>query len=279
MTVNPAVRMWSGDEGESALSDNLRSLDLQTSETYAVTCTPDETLLNILNASGLPTPGQLYPGTTNVYAHKAKGTRQSPVLWLVVVPYKGYVSNFGPAIVDWSNVTVEEEIDEDFDGNPILTEAGEPVEGIRALFCDPVATIRKNMLTYNSYVGAVYHRSVNSDTFLGWPPGTCKLMDLNAKDVNGSYYEVTGTFQFRIPYRTTAAKAWYSRWRHEGFQRKVDAYGTTVIAPVVDDLMEASSTKQLLDANGYQIFSGAGSAVWKETKKYASLPYSALGFF
>ena len=286
MTVNPATRMWSGDEIESTLSDNFRSLDLKTSRMYAVTCTADEEGLAILNASGLPLAGELLPGTSNVYAHQAKANRISPVLWHVQVPYKGFVPQISgstspfdiPAIVDWSNVVVEEEIDEDFDGNPILTAAGEPVTGIRALFCDPVATIRKNMAAYNSYSGAVYHRSVNSDTFLGWPAGTSKLMDLNAKDVKGEYYEVTGTFQFRIPYRTTAAKAWYSRWRHEGFYCKVNMYGYDKIVRAKDQLGEPTASKVLLDTNGFLLASGA-TTIWKDTKKYAPLPYAALGFF
>ena len=91
MTVNPATRMWSGDEIESTLSDNFRSLDLKTSRMYAVTCTPDVEGLAILNATGIPVPGELLPGTSNVYAHQAKANRISPVLWHVTVPYKGFV--------------------------------------------------------------------------------------------------------------------------------------------------------------------------------------------
>ena len=151
MTVNPATLMWSGDECEATLADNFRSLDLVPAKMYAVTATPDETELAILAAPDLPLPGEIFSGTSNVYAHKARAKRIGPCLWHVQVSYKGYIPNITtstspldiPAIVDWDDVEVEEEIDEDFDGNPILTAAGEPVTGIRAVFCDQVATVKR----------------------------------------------------------------------------------------------------------------------------------------
>ncbi len=285
MTVNPATLMWEGDEVESTLSDNFRSLDLVPTKVYQVTCTPDESEINILNAPGLPLPGEVFSGTTACYAYKAKASRKSPVLWHVTMAYKGYIPPTSgtnpldiPAIVDWDDVEVEEEIDEDFDGNAILTSCFEPVPGIRAVFCDQVATIKKNMATYNSYTASVYRRSVNSDTFLGWPAGTAKLMKLSGKEVQGdfSYYEVTGVVQFRIPYRTTAAKAWYARWRHEGLYQKADMYGYTKIVRARDEIGEDSSKPVLLDINGYKLASG-GTPIWKDTKLYQPLPYAALG--
>jgi hypothetical protein len=39
------------------------------------------------------------------------------------------------------------------------------------------------------------------------------------------YYEVSAVVQFRYPYNTTPARAWWSRWRHEGFLERL---GSTV---------------------------------------------------
>ena len=292
MTVNAATQMWSGDEVESTLADNFRHLDLVPVKMFAVTCSPDATELEILNAENLPRPGDSFrplSGAASVYAYKAKGVRISPVLWHVVMSYKGYVAQSSssqaptspldiPAIVDWGDVEVEEEIDEDVDGNPIQTACGEPVTGITAVFCDQIATVKKNMLVYNSSFASAYRRAVNSDAFLFWPPGTCKLMNLSAKDVKREYYEVTGVFQFRIPYRTTALKAWYARWRHEGYYAKYNMYGSFKIARAKDGLKEDVSKPVLLDADGYLLASGT-PPVWKETKRYTPLPFSALGFF
>lgn len=286
-TVNPATLMWSGETSESSLMDNFRSVDFKPVDVYSITCSADATRLDILNASGLPAGGQLYPGTLNVYAKVASATRISPVLWQVRISYEGYVSNapggftqspiLTPAIVDWSDVEVEAEIDQDFDGNEIVTAAGERVNGIRAIFCDQVATIKKNMLTYDSYFAAKYRRSVNSDWFLGWPPGTAKLMQLSAKDIKGEYYEVTGVVQFRVPYRTTPAKAWYARWKHEGFYHR-DAVTPTDILRAIDKEGEYTTNPVPLAADGTKAFPDA-PPIWKETKLYDSLPYEYLGFF
>lgn len=284
-TVNPATKVWTGDETEVSLSDKFRKFDVKPIELYEVTCSPDATWFDILSADNIPDAGSLYPGTTNVYAKSAKPKRISPILWAVTVNYEGETSRDGvdesplltPAVVDWSDVEVEEEIDEDFDGNPIQTEAGEPVMGITAVFADQVATIKKNVATYNSYVASAYRRATNSDTFLGWPPGTAKLMQLTARDVNGAYYELTGVVQFRIPYRTTPDKAWYARWRHEGFYCKFDIGSTTKIVRAFDDAGIPVEKPHLLDADGYRLNDG-DPVVWKETKRYGSLPFSALGF-
>lgn len=72
---------------------------------------------------------------------------------------------------------------------------------------------------------------------------------------------MTGVVQFRIPYLTTADKAWYARWRHEGFYHKVDVPivigGSTVnfvkIVRAKDDQDKPTTKKVLLDVNGYRI--------------------------
>lgn len=286
-TVNPAKLVWTGDETEVSLSDNFRKFDIKPIEVYEVTCTPDATWFDILGADNLPAAGSLYPGTTNVYVKTAKPKRISLILWTVTITYEGETSRNGvdesplltPAVVDWSDVEIEAEIDEDFDGNPILNTALEPVEGITAVFCDQVATIRKNVATYNSYVAAAYRRATNSDTFLGWPPGTGKLMQLSARDVNGAYYELTGVVQFRIPYRTTPAKAWYARWRNEGFWNIETIEGQLRRTPILIH-GQPPSKPVLLNALGQKMIDAATppTPIWNETKLYGSLPFSALGF-
>jgi hypothetical protein len=207
------------------------------------------------------------------------------VLWKVAVEYGGFTSPTGitvsplftPAILNYDDVETEEEIDEDFDGNPILTEAFEPVRGIKAVFCDRVITIKKNWAVFNDYVASAYRRSVNSDTFLGWPPGTAKMMRLSAQQVKDGYFEVNAVVQCRIPYRTTAARAWYARWVHEGFYHKQLVDGGPSFQ-IVRAMTEGQPTEEkvLLDANGFRLADGS-PPVWKETKLYNSLPFGALG--
>lgn len=287
-TVNPAVLTWSGQSSTATLTENFRSLRYEPVEVYDVTCSPDAIDYDIYAAPGLPVAGQAYgppPGIYGVWAKEAKATRISPVLWKVAISYEGQTPVLSilqsplqiPAIVTYDDVETEEEIDQDFDGNPIITSCGEPVRGVRATFCDRVITIKKNWPAFNDYVASAYRRSVNSDTFLGWPAGTAKLMRLSASQVKDGYFEVTAQIQCRIPYRTTAARAWYSRWVHEGFFHK-SAIGNGNNFQIVRALVEGqpSEEKVLLDGNGYRLPDG-DPPVWKETKRYNSLPFSALG--
>lgn len=284
-TVNPATLTWSGSSSTSTLNNNLRTLDYQPVEVYDVTCTPDAIDLDVYTAAGLPVPGQLYHNLPGVFAKGAKATCISPVLWKVAIEYTGFADPTGiqnsplliPALLGYDDVETEEEIDEDFDGNPIMTACFEPVRGIKSVFCDRVITIKKNWPVFNDYVASAYRRSVNSDTFLGWPPGTAKMMRLAAQQVKDSYYEVTAVVQCRIPYRTTAAKAWYARWVHEGFWHK-KLIGSGPEFQIVRALTEGQPTEEkvLLDANGFRLPDG-NTPVWKETKRYNSLPFNALG--
>lgn len=284
-TVNPAVLTWSGQSSTASLEDNFRSLKYEPVQVYDVTCTPDAIDLDIYGASGLPAPGAAYAGLVGIFAKEAKATRISPVLWKVAVSYGGEANRTNiqqsplltPAIISYDDVETEEEIDEDFDGNAILTECLEPVRGIKATFADRVITIKKNWATFDDYVASAYRRSVNSDTFMGWPAGTAKMMRLSAQQVKDGYFEVTAQIQCRIPYRTTAAKAWYARWLHEGYYHKL-LIGAGPSFQIVRALREGQPTEEkvLLDANGFLLATG-GTQIWKETKRYNSLPFSALG--
>jgi hypothetical protein len=185
-------------------------------------------------------------------------------------------------------VETEEEVDEDFDGNPIVTANGEAVNGVRRKFADQTVTIQKNMISFSSYVQGRYRQSVNADTFLGWPPGTGKMTKFRAKGVaspdvpGGGYYQVTAVIQFRIPYRTTPERAWYSRRRHEGFYRRIAIPGGNTTKVIRATKAGEPTTKPvLLDENGFQLPDveppNFPQAFWRESKLYEPLSYNALG--
>ena len=305
--------MWSGAGGDITISDNFRKAEAALVKNYQVFTTPDATLNDVLQAPGIPAAGSAFgSGFDYVYAVKARPKRISPTYWTVAVPYEGEVS-FGiggpggnqnngvqspllaPAIIDWDGAESEEEIDEDFDGNPLVTANGEPINGIRRKFVDSVVTIKKNVLLWNSYVQGRYLHSVNSDLFLGWPPGTGKMTTLRASGVAspdvplGGYFQVTCVVQFRWPYRTTPEKAWYSRHRHEGYYRRVIVPGAPPLPngdPKTQIIRatragEPTAKPVLLDAQGFQLPDvdppQQQTAIWLEKKLYEPLPYSALG--
>ena len=295
--------MWSKPTTSATASDNFRKFQIKLQRAYQCVTSPDETESGVYNGTDLqgnqlPQLGARfgldYPFA---YADNISIERPSPILWIVTIDYTGELgpgdSNnennplFAPPRIDWDDVESEQEIDEDFDGNPIQTINGEPIEGVKALIPDQTVSIKRNMLLFNPYVQARYRRAVNSDIFLGWPPGTAKLMKLSASNVpndQGGYWEVSAQIQFRYPYRTTPEKAWYSRVRHEGYYERVELSGPgagTKVVRAVDANKEPVTKPVLLDESGFRIPGvepgEQQTAHWLEFKLYDSLPYSALG--
>lgn len=289
MSVGTALEIWSSDS-EASVRDGFRTLDFSPIRVFQFTCSADATDLELYSAAGLPGAGSPHPAAPFCYAKSARARRLSPIFAEVTVRYEGRAPTNDPSgdptsmfayVESWSDVETSEEVDTDFDGNAIMTAVFEPVEGIKAVFCDQVATIKRNIPlgSYNPYAAAVYRRSVNSATFLGWPAGTAKIMRLGVKNINNEYYDMTAVVQFRIPYQTTAEKAWYARWRHEGFYHfidvVIDSVTVTRIVRAVDGSKKPVTKKVLLDANGYRLAENA-TPIWKETKLYGIQNFSSL---
>lgn len=288
-----ANEIWSGNSEASATDDNYARLDYKPVRRFQLTCSADASDLDIYAASGIPGAGSAHPNAPYCFARRASVNRLSPIFAEVEVYYEGKAPSDNPAgdptaepayVESFTDVDVQEEVDTDFDGIPITTANGEPVTGIKASFCDQVVTIKKNIPlgSYNNYLAASFRRRTNIDSFLGWPAGTAKIMRLGAQNVNKQYYTMTGVVQFRVPYLTTADKAWYARWRHEGFYERViiDIGGVsyTKIQRALDDLKKPMSKKVLLDANGLRLplvleFANIGAfpATGDRTKAYFSV--------
>lgn len=302
MALNPRVLevtlMWSAPAYSITTSDNFRKTTAKFQKVYQVVTTFDANEHDLFTDERFPIPGESFSEDFQfVYAEGMSLDQISPIFWMATVEYSGELALkeseqydnplFAPPRIDWDDVETEEETDEDWDGNPIQTVNREPIEGVAALIPDQTVTIKRNLLVFNPYVQARYRRSVNSDAFLGWPPGTAKLVKLSASNVvtrQLAYWEVTGQIRFRYPYRTTPEKAWYKRVRHEGYYERIDLSGPgagSKIVRAVDDNKEPMTRKVLLDAQGYRLAEPPEGepqiAHWLEFKIYDSLPYNALG--
>ena len=291
MAAGPALEMWSKQTGTAESPDGKQRIVTMV-RGFTITLAANDRLEVAYSAANLPLVNELYPGTSFVILRKLTPSRISPILVLMVAEYSGEI---GPGdissspidndvIVTWRNATVEEAIDQDFDGNPIVTVNGEPIEGVSERISDQVATIERNFLAINIPAISAYLRSTNSDTFLGFPAGTGRLMDYTAtniiQDGVAGFWKVTAVIQFREPYNTTPDKAWYKRLRHEGYIVRDTAGGTPHIA--WDELTKSPVTKPILlaeDGTRLPIPADATSvaAVWQEFKTLGSLPYNALG--
>ena len=282
MAVISVDEMWSRTNSEAAFTENFRNFDVSFQKGFQILTTPNVNPLEVYQAPGIPAAGSSFSEQfPYVWCKRASLVQASPILWFVTVYYEGTLSdNFNsplldPPDIDWDDVSTEEEIDTDFDGKPIVTKNNEPIEGVRAEFPDQTLSIRRNLATFSPYLQARYRRSVNSDTFQGWPPGTGRLVKYSAKrvrDALNGYWVVNATIQFRFPFRVPAAQAWYARVRHEGYYVREGDY----IWRACDQRGEPVTNKVLLKEDGTREFN-ANNAYWQTFKRYEPLPYSALG--
>jgi hypothetical protein len=284
MAAISVTQMWSkeGGSGESEKYDSFATRFAHT-EGYMVEAEPGDSPEDVLAATGIPDYGSRHRSGADSFVITKDAQPMGPIFWTVTVNYKGERFD-GNVDVEWTDTTSSEPIDRDFDGRAIVTAVGEQVEGLTYDLSDSICIIRRKFFLFNAYTASLYRHATNSDTFLGWPPGTGRLVGFSAKNQFKfgqplEQWDVTARIQFRRPYMgATAAQAWYKRWRHEGLY--INASPTPdaqVIWQRARDMMGQEVTKPvLLRANGTQEYD-PDNAIFQYTKIYDSLPYSALG--
>jgi len=278
MSVVNVTKMWS-KTGGSLSSAKLSAIDQiwANTEGYQVLVDVGTTEAEVVAHADIPLIGQQHSSGIASYVEKLDPTQISPILYQVIVSYRG-IPNDDSVEVEWSDTTSTEPIDRDIDGRAICTVNLEPVDGLSMDIADQVVVIRRKFLTVNTASIAAYRRATNSDEFLGWPPGTARLVGFSAKNrfVYGGLQEswdVTARIQFREPYaNTTPAQAWYKRWRHEGLYVNVGG----VIRRAVDDQQQEMTKPVLLKVDGTQE-TDPDAAYFFHTQVYGSLPYAGLG--
>lgn len=286
MTAGPAFEMWSKQTASEESQDG-RVYTITLQQAFTVTLAANDPIETSLSAVGLPFIGDIYPGTAAVFCVRRTPQRVSPIMVIITCDFKGESSpsTFGgdpvptEVRVTWSTATTDEAIDQDWNGQPIVTNNNEPISGLTEKLSDDVVTIERKFLTVNRYAVRQYRRATNSDTFLSWPPGTARIVSDNSKAVfvNGvvSYWDVSVSIQFREPFLTTPEQAWYKRVRHEGLlvraapeeEPKIgwDTGSTTPITKPV--LLKEDGTRETDPENAHWLF----------FQTLGSLPFNALG--
>jgi hypothetical protein len=279
MSVVDVTKMWS-KSGGNFTSEKYDSFfnKYAITEGYQVLTTPDTNIVEVRDAVGIPRPGDRHSSGEAAFVNAVQPQQISPIFYVVTVGYEGDNPFTGEVDVEWTDATSSEPIDRDYDGHAIVTANNEQVEGLTFDLSDTVVVIRRKFLTVNLPSIAQYRHATNSDTFLGFPAGTARLVGYSARNkfkfgTGQELWDVTARIQFRRGLvGATDAEAWYLRWRHEGLfaklggvvQRARDPLGQEVTKPV---LLKLDGTQELNPDN----------AVWIYTKIYNELPYSALG--
>ena len=279
MSVVDVTKMWSKNGG-SLSSAKLSSIDQVWSNTegYQVLTTIGTQEDEVVAATEIPRIGDQHSTGIASYVERVSPEQLSPIFWIVTVAYRGVMNDIA-VDVEWTDSNTSEPIDRDITGRAIMTVNGEPVEGLSMDVADQIVVITREFSTINTAGIAAYRRATNSDTYLGWAPGTARLVGFSARN-RFSYgglqesWKVTARIQFREPYaNTTEAEAWYKRWRHEGLWRK-ESDG--VVRRARDGMGQEVTKPVLLKIDGTQE-TNPDNAVFFHSQVYGSLPYSALG--
>jgi len=182
-----------------------------------------------------------------------------------------------PTEVSFFSISTEGEVKNDINGDPIRNTAKTPMSGITRTFSDLGIRLTKNFATFDPASFYLYIDTVNSDTFLGFPPGTLKLMSITADEQyyeENPYYKVSVEIHARKPYGDTPNdKAWYARWLNEGLQELDDNGEQRDIAPNGFKVTEPKS----LDEDGH-VFQDQEEGIYKYTELYEKQSFSSLGF-
>jgi len=282
-SVSDVTQMWSR-RGGSFTSEKFDTFanNWTLQEAYQVVHTVDTDQKTIVEAAGIPAYGATHPAVAGSYVEKKDVEVVSPIMSIVSVGYLGMSFDAGDVEVEWSDAATSEPIDRDINGRAILTVAQEQVEGLTVEIADQVVVIRRRFVTINTNSIAAYRHAVNSDTFLGWPPGTARLVGFQARsrfkyNAPLELWDVTARIQFRYPYMgATAAQAWYKRWRHEGLLVLGTANDISTRQRARDGLGQEVSRPILLKEDGTQE-TNPDNAKFYYTQVYNSLPYSGLG--
>lgn len=264
----------------------------------AFTTTPDDREDTIRGSVLIPFEKSRHPYFGQLRCVGIDVSRKGPVHYEVTAdyasrPYKeGDPNNLTPldqpTQINFFPLTAEEPIEDDIDGKPLVTVNGEPLEGFTRPISDLGVRLQKNFGSFDPASFYMFIDSVNSDTFLGFPPGTLRIASIsadeqfftNADNVEQIYWSVSVEIHARKPYKVDPQYAWYKRVRHEGYlvrttasakpARAVDAAGAPETKPV---LLDEDGTRLPLPTDAQTV-----EAKFILFKVFNSVSFSSMGF-
>lgn len=240
----------------------------------------------------IPRERDVHPYFPYLICDSVDCTRQGPRHFIVAATYKSapYKDQDNPESplsqpteISYFTITNEGGVETDINGKPIVTACGEPIYGVTRAYSDLGIRLRKNFSTFDPPTFYLFINTVNSDTFLGFPPGTLWISNITADEQfyeEVPYWSVQVEINARKPYQTTNQKAWWARYRHQGFRSFQQVNGNWIPLKVTRG-GEPVSSPVLLDAVGKEIPETYGqemTAYWLESQIYETSNFSSMGF-
>ena len=270
---------WQSEDGVKGSTQWKRKFTVTVSNTPTQCYAAD-----VLSDIRIPKSGHSHPASPWFRCRSATATRVSPVMFEVECIYKSKTKDKDdnplddPPEISYGVISSTEEIDEDIDGNPINTAAGEPITGVKIQLADLSATVTKNLASFDPAAIYKYTNTVNSSQFMGFAAGVVRIHSISAKIVytdDLTYFTVTVVFHFRYPVNTSASKAWWKRIRHEGTFYLVEA-GKNLIRRFETDDNELIGGKGMLKEDGTKE-TDLQQGNWLEFQVYRTENFNSLG--
>jgi hypothetical protein len=252
---------------------------------------PDDNEMLVRQNPLLPQEFQIHPDVLNMYCNGVDVSRKGPLHFEVTATYASQELYEGeenreppdqPSQISFFTITSEEPIDEDIHGDPIATVNGEPVNGITRPISDLGIRVSKNFRVFNPASFYQFIDCVNSDTFLGFPAGTLRVANISAdrqyyttsQNQQVFFWAVQVEIHARKPYRTTPAKAWWKRYRHEGYYVKDQSTGDLVRAVDGNNEPTAQPVQLLFDGSKAP---DQTVGLWLESQIFSTVAFASMG--
>lgn len=236
-------------------------------------------------APGVPVVGAPHPRDAFMRCTNKEASQIGPLHFEVIAHFEAqsFEPNKNPLDeppnVEIFTITTEEEADEDAEGKALVTAVGEPVTGLRREITDLGVNVDKNIPIWAAPQYESYIVATNSASFLGFPKGMVKISNLRTRNINAdnfSYAVLSAQFIVRKPYNTTPEKAWYWRFRHQGFYYKgFEILGVPIPVHAVDGNGERVTQPVLLKEDG-TLETDPDNAHWIERPRYDEADFNNL---
>lgn len=264
--------------------------------------TNDENPDTVRTATGIPAWGDAHPNVPASLAQDFDLSRDEdyPWRWEVDVRYQSRklrgsnntgVSNQDPLTITKfriSSVSGEKLVTEDQNGFPPQTTAGELITGLKIPWNELQIEITqyRSVLDAAAYVQlATYRNAVNSDTWRGFAPLTCRIASISGQDVDiygTTYLERNLTIMLRDP-DDTQTPDWRLKFLNAGYyiRNPLATTATALLDPILDPKTGMPVTKpQPIAQNGLRVIdcgpTGSEDPYWLNIEVYPQLPFAAL---
>lgn len=229
MSVVAVNEMWSRYSTRNETEDGI-IFNFSGTRGFQVFHDAGDTEETIVADSNLVQLGDQWPNRPKVFCRSYSFTQISSIYSQVIYEYRGQNVEATGTIFNqlpkwkWTNTVTTEPIDVDARGVPFVNSIGDVKDGFSKEVSDFTLTVERPFQFFNASATAQYLDSVNSLPYgppgeTPWAAGTAALRTFEADTVqNGAdlYYNVRAVIDFRIPYLTIPARAWWHRYRNDG---------------------------------------------------------------